>query len=113
MDDWRWPKSEKLWVGKVQLKAGEVMPVVETVEKVEPKNADRKENKEKLARGGGAAMKCNPQLVAALKVLVAAKYSGINVKESFLFVIDSVRYNLTSCFIKVEKSFVLVTMLPA
>ena len=49
-------------------------------------------------------MKCNPQSVAALKVLVAAKYSGINVKESFLFVIDSVRYNLTSCFIMVEKS---------
>ena len=49
-------------------------------------------------------MKCNPQSVAALKVLVAAKYSGINVKVNFLFVIDSVRYNLTSCFIKVEKS---------
>ena len=49
-------------------------------------------------------MKCNPQSVAALKVLVAAKYSGINVKVSFLFIIDSVRYNLTSCFIMVEKS---------
>ena len=47
-----------------------------------------------------------PQSVAAL-VLVGAKYSGMNVKVSFpfqLFVIDSVRYNLTSCFIKVEKS---------
>ena len=49
-------------------------------------------------------MKCNPQSVAVLKVLVAAKYSGINAKVSFLFVIDSVWYNLTSCFIKVEKS---------
>ena len=29
VEDWRWLKSEKLWVGKVQLKA---------VEKVEPKN---------------------------------------------------------------------------
>ena len=48
-------------------------------------------------------MKCNPQSVAVLEVLVAAKYSGINSKVSFLFV-DSVRYNLTSCFIKVEKS---------
>ena len=51
-------------------------------------------------------MKCNPQSVAAL-VLVGAKYSGMNVKVSFpfqLFVMDSVRYNLTSCFIKVEKS---------
>ena len=48
-------------------------------------------------------MKCNPQSVAVLEVLVAAKYSGINSKVSFLFV-DSVRYNLTSCFIMVEKS---------
>ena len=47
MEDWRWLKSEKLWVGKVQLKA---------VEKVEPKNADRKEKKEKLAGGGGAVI---------------------------------------------------------
>jgi len=71
---------EKLGVGKVQLKAGEVKPVVETVEKVEPKKGGRKERKEKVAGGGGAVMKCNPQSVAALKVLVAAKYSGMNVK---------------------------------
>ena len=56
MDDWRWLKREKLWVGKVQMKAGEMKPVVETVEKVEPKNADRKEKKEKLAGGGGAVI---------------------------------------------------------
>ena len=30
VEDWRWLKSEKLWVGKVQLKAGEVKTVVET-----------------------------------------------------------------------------------
>ena len=47
VEDWRWLKSEKLWVGKVQLQA---------VEKVEPKNADRKEKKEKLAGGGGAVI---------------------------------------------------------
>ena len=45
MEDWRWLKREKLWVGKVQMKAGEMKPVVETVEKVEPKNA-----------GGGAVI---------------------------------------------------------
>merc|ERR1719290_570263 len=84
---------EKLGVGKVQLKAGEVKPVAETVEKVEPKKGGRKERKEKVA-GGGAVMKCNPQSVAALKVLVAAKYSGINVKveksDKFCFGDDKV-----------------------
>ena len=45
MEDWRWLKREKLWVGKVQMKAGEMKPVVETVEKVESKNA-----------GGGGAV---------------------------------------------------------
>ena len=73
-------------------------PVVETVVKVEPKKTGRKERslqeEEELAVSA----------THSLKVLVAAKYSGINVKVSFLFVIDSVRYNLTSCFNKVEKS---------
>jgi len=73
---------DKLGVGKVEVKPGVVAKSSGDAKPVEVKKAGRKEKKAEVRSesGKGPILFCNPKSQAALKVLVAAKYSGTDLQ---------------------------------